>query len=470
MTDERRWIASVRDVEPPDYWDDAARSTGAVTDAEVDFLGARQPIPEEVLDVVMQIDDDLVASGADRTEHAEVRSNVVPLLRPRVDASGRPASDPVLTYLQEIAEIPRLTTAEHTDLGRRVFAGELATEIQRELAVDGWVDRRRMGRLAGSVREIREQQLAELGTLRGIGGDPIARTRMFRPGTDEELLRSLDRVERDGQLAKRTLIEANLRLVVGIAKQYVGRGMRFLDLIQEGNLGLIRAIEDFDPSKSVPFVEVASWWIRRAITTAISEQARTIRIPVLMVEKVNKLVRVERRLLQDLGREPTAEEIGTVMGIGADEVREVQELSHEPVPSETPIERGEEGRLDDFIEDSDAVVAVDEASFILLQEQLGSVLHTLSEREKKVIELRFGLADGNPRTLEEIGRAFGITRERIRKIESKTLSKLRYPSRRQRLLAEVEGRDDPVSPSAPHPAEPHEDLRHDGAEGDDQHR
>ncbi|MEA2498437.1 MAG: polymerase primary sigma factor, partial [Actinomycetota bacterium] len=289
-----------------------------------------------------------------------------------------PTNDPVRMYLKEIGRVPLLTAQEEVSLALRIEAGELATEA---LAKGG-------SKLSGDkVFELRYQ-------------------------------------ERDGGMAKRHLVEANLRLVVSIAKRYVGRGMAFLDLIQEGNLGLIRAVEKFDYTKGFKFSTYATWWIRQAITRAIADQARTIRIPVHMVETINKLVRIQRQLLQDLGREPTPDEIATQMELSPEKVREIQKISQEPVSLETPIGEEEDSHLGDFIEDSEAVVPLERASFKLLQEQLESVLLTLAGREKDVIRLRFGLVDGQPRTLEEVGKKFGVTRERIRQIESKTLSKL----------------------------------------------
>ena len=307
-------------------------------------------------------------------------------------ANGTPASeiDPVRAYLRQIGKVPLLNAEQETDIGRRIEAGLYAAELLRA----------------------HDQAEKPLGP---------------------ELVRDLRIVSREGERAKTHLLEANLRLVVSIAKRYAGRNLPFLDLVQEGNIGLIRAVEKFDYTKGYKFSTYATWWIRQAITRAMADQARTIRIPVHMVEVINKLGRIQRELLQDLGREPTPEELAKEMDITPDKVLEIQQYAREPISLDQTI--GDEGdsQLGDFIEDSEAVVAVDAVSFTLLQDQLQSVLHTLSEREAGVVKLRFGLTDGQPRTLDEIGQVYGVTRERIRQIESKTMSKLRHPSRSQVL-------------------------------------
>ncbi len=404
--------------------------------------------PEQVEEFLTGIEEHLREQGIEVIEvpGEEVSAEAQASLARDEDVLKAPTNDPVRMYLKEIGKVPLLTAPEEVDLARRIEVGEFSTEMQRlvveielhapeysaaELKRSKAEVEKSFRRVVQLVCEIREHQLEKFERVHAIGREQVQRT--WKPSSTQAREDFVRRVERDGQLAKKKLIEANLRLVVSIAKRYVGRGMLFLDLIQEGNLGLIRAVEKFDYSKGFKFSTYATWWIRQAITRAIADQARTIRIPVHMVETINKLIRIQRQLLQDLGREPTPEEIGKEMGIPAEKVREILKVSQEPVSLETPIGEEEDSHLGDFIEDAEAIVPVDAASFILLQEQLESVLHTLSEREKKVIELRFGLMDGHPRTLEEVGREFGVTRERIRQIESKTLSKLRHPSRSQKL-------------------------------------
>ena len=396
----------VTDEELSDLYD-AVRAKGIdITSADkADALVGLEDDDLDVLDDDLGDDDDGLGVDDDDDENAEARMEArvanevlraTPKTRTRKRSSRARArrqdtstvmltGDPVRMYLKEIGKVDLLTAEEEVNLAMKIEAGTEAAE--RLEAAE-----------AGEIELTRAEQ------------------------------RRLMRIEQVGLEAKQALISANLRLTVSIAKRYVGRGMLFLDLIQEGNLGLIRAVEKFDYTKGFKFSTYATWWIRQAITRAIADQARTIRIPVHMVETINKLFRVERQLLQDIGHDPSDEEVAAAMGMTPERVREVRKMSEEPVSLETPIGEEEDSQLGDFVPDEGAVVPFDAASASLLRDAIKLTLNTLPERERRVIVLRFGLEDGSPRTLEDVGQMFGVTRERIRQIESKTLARLRHPS------------------------------------------
>ena len=342
----------------------------------------------DVLRISDDDDDEIILTEEDDVEVEKIDLSV---------PEGVSVEDPVRMYLKEIGKVPLLNAEEEIDLAQKMEDGAVAAE-----------------KIA-----ILEERMAEADEAK-----------------IEEMKAEIAALQKDidaGSEAKKRLAEANLRLVVSIAKRYVGRGMLFLDLIQEGNLGLIKAVEKFDYRKGYKFSTYATWWIRQAITRAIADQARTIRIPVHMLETINKLIRVSRQLLQELGREPSPEEIAAEMNMPVDRVREILKISQEPVSLETPIGEEEDSHLGDFIKDDNVPVPADAAAFTLLKEQLEEVLSTLTDREQKVLTLRFGLEDGRARTLEEVGKEFNVTRERIRQIEAKALRKLRHPSRSRKL-------------------------------------
>ena len=334
------------------------------------------------------VDDDILLDEEDEVEVDKIDLSV---------PDGVSVEDPVRMYLKEIGKVPLLSADEEIELAQKMEDGAVAAE--------------KISILKGRMDNATDEEKADL----------------------KDEIKKLQKEVDFGADAKKRLAEANLRLVVSIAKRYVGRGMLFLDLIQEGNLGLIKAVEKFDYKKGYKFSTYATWWIRQAITRAIADQARTIRIPVHMVETINKLIRVSRQLLQELGREPSPEEIAAEMNMPVERVREILKISQEPVSLETPIGEEEDSHLGDFIKDDNVPVPADAAAFTLLKEQLEEVLGTLTEREQKVLTLRFGLEDGRARTLEEVGKEFNLTRERIRQIEAKALRKLRHPSRSRKL-------------------------------------
>ena len=412
------------------------RERGFVTSQDLlQGLPGEDLSPEQVEGFLMDVQEYLRKEGIEVLEipgkESEGEGEDPPGIRQSRDDIA--ANDPVRMYLKDIGKVPLLTAAQEVDLAMRIEAGGFAAELLASIHSANRLDEKRFRLVVHSVLRIREHQLDPKNKLQheGIGLEKV--TRAYRPRTRAEAIQFLRRVQGDDHIAKKRLIEANLRLVVSIAKRYPPHGMTFLDLTQEGNIGLIRAVEKLDYTRGYKFSTYATWWIRQAITRAIADQSRTIRVPVHMTELINKLRRAQPSLTQSLGREPLPEEIGQQLGIPTERVREILRISTNPVSLETPIGEGEDAHLSDFIEDFDAVVPVDAASSTLLQEQLQSVLDTLSKREKKVIELRFGLLDGHPRTLEEVGREFHVTRERIRQIEAKTLSKFRHPSRAQKL-------------------------------------
>jgi RNA polymerase primary sigma factor len=362
------------------------RERGSLTMADVMVALDRADLPPEAIDAAVRALADEGVDVLDVPAEDDVFSEAEIRQAEKADSGRRAAtSDLVRIYLREIGRVPLLTAEDEVELAKTIEAGLFAEE-----------------KLTGGFP-----------MLGAVHGDLVL-------------------LVGEGVKAKQRLIEANLRLVVSIAKRYIGRGLVFLDLIQEGNLGLIRAVEKFDYTRGYKFSTYATWWIRQAITRAIADQARTIRVPVHMVETINKLARVQRQLHQELGREATTDEIAAEMGLEPQRVAEIQRIAQEPVSLQSPIGE-EESDLGDFIEDADAVVPIEAAAFIMLQDQLERVLDQLAEREQRIIQLRFGLTDGHPRTLEEVGREFGVTRERIRQIESKTLAKLRHPSRAQML-------------------------------------
>ncbi|MGO1591773.1 MAG: RNA polymerase sigma factor [Ancrocorticia sp.] len=391
---------SRKKADPVDEATEAAAAEESTTPEDLEDVNSA----EEAEETSEDSSDDGDAVKAGQIKLPKLRTEEPPLSRKGAftvtdsDESDEPAvrvhvagatADPVKDYLKQIGKVPLLNAAEEVELAKRIEAGLYADHISKSGALDSKDDRL--------------------------------------------YLRELKAIARDGHQAKNHLLEANLRLVVSLAKRYTGRGMLFLDLIQEGNLGLVRAVEKFDYTKGYKFSTYATWWIRQAITRAMADQARTIRIPVHMVEVINKLARVQRQMLQDLGREPTTEELSKELDMPEEKVIEVQKYGREPISLHTPLGEDGDSEFGDLIEDSEAVVPADAVGFTLLQEQLHQVLDTLSEREAGVVSMRFGLTDGQPKTLDEIGKVYGVTRERIRQIESKTMSKLRHPSRSQVL-------------------------------------
>ena len=356
--------------------------------------------------------------------------------RPEVRAEPGASFDPIRMYLREIGKVPLLTAPQEVDLAMRVESGEMASRLLAASAPSGPLDRRQFLQVVETVNRIRDHQLDPDKKLRpeGIGRETVSPR--YRPSRTDAL-RFLRRIVADLEQARRKLIEANLRLVVSIAKRYQGRGLLFLDLVQEGNVGLMRAVEKFDYRMGFKFSTYATWWIRQAVSRALADQGRTIRVPVHIAEHINVIARARQELVQTLGRDPSPREIGEHIGVPAERVRDILDM-RAPISLETPIGDREDGSLGDLIEDANAEQPSDVAGKTLLQEHLERVLATFSERERGIVQMRYGLLGREPGTLEEVGRVFGVTRERIRQIETKTLAKLRHPSRARQLQGYLE--------------------------------
>jgi RNA polymerase primary sigma factor len=413
------------------------RERGFVTSGDVlDCAPDLDLPPQQIEEFLTEVDDHLRDEGIEvlhvpgdgvETEPARPSRDPEPVREPQVP------QDPVAQYLKTIGRVPLVTGAEEIDLAMRIEGGELADLLLASLEATSDLDQDGFRRVLTCVVRIREHQLDPVMTLRCVGMGLETVTLAYRPASRPEATEFLRRISADGKIAKTRMVEANLRLVVSIAKRYGSRRTMFLDLIQEGNVGLIRAVEKFDYSRGHKFSTYATWWIRQSISRAIADQSRTIRIPAHLTGDINAVARAGADLVQALGREPSAEEIGHRLGISMARVGEILEMSKDPLSLEASVGERDDAQIGDFVGDKDAVVPLDAASAALLKEEIGSTLDSISEREKRVIQLRLGLLDGCPRTLDEVGREFGVTRERIRQIEAKTLSKLRHPSRARRL-------------------------------------
>ena len=377
---------------------------------------------EQVEEFLTQVQEHLTAEGVEVIEVPGDDTDAATQVRIEVDLLRAPTNDPVRMYLKEIGKVPLLNAAQEVDLARRIQAGELSTALQHQTAEDGKPDPKAMKFMVEKVWEVRDHQLNAFGKVEGIGRDKIAKS--YRPKTEPELHDFCRRVERDGQLAKRKLIEANLRLVVSIAKRYVGRGMLFLDLIQEGNLGLIRAVEKFDYRLGFKLSTYATWWIRQAITRALADQGRTIRLPVHVADQVRRLLRARRQLAQKFNREPTLAELARETQQSEERVRELLELMENPVSLETPVGDGE-SLYGDLIEDVHSLAPHEQSAQQARGRELAEALEQLNPRMRRVLSLRFGLDGESPQTLEEVGTQLGITRERVRQLETRALRELR---------------------------------------------